>query len=176
METTLRQSLTLFAAGALFAACSAPTVNLATGEPIKVDINMRLDVYQYNATGTNAPASSVKPGPDQSPEARRRNRMADIQTFKGNQLVGEGRDGLVVIRPKAQEEKPEYRDYIRLTVDAENSDRIELMKTMAENQKTSLPEIQSKQAEIWRNRSFKGEWIEIPGPEPGQWIWIQKQG
>jgi len=45
----------------------------------------------------------------------------------------------------------------------------------AESQKTSLPEIQGKQAELWRNRSFKGEWIETPGPD-GSWKWVQKEG
>ena len=53
---------------------------------------------------------------------------------------------------------------MRVTVEEENADRMDLMKSLAESQKTSLPEIQAKQAELWRNRSFKGEWIETPGP------------
>jgi hypothetical protein len=79
---------------------------------------------------------------------------------------------LLVIRTKPD---GDYGDYLRITAEEENADRMELMKSLAESQKTSLPEIQAKQAELWRNRSFKGEWIETPGPD-GTWKWIQKEG
>lgn len=170
METTLCQSLTLLAAFSMLGGCSAPTVNLATSEPIKVDINMRLDVYQYSAPATKKPAQPTLAA--QTPESRRRNRMADIQQFKNERLVGEGHEGLLVIRTKPE---GEYGDYVRVTVEEENADRMALMKSLAESQKTSLPEIQAKQAELWRNRSFKGEWIEAPEPD-GSWKWVQKEG
>jgi uncharacterized protein YdbL (DUF1318 family) len=172
MERRLRQSLILAAACALINGCKAPTVNLATSEPIKVDINMRLDVYQYSSPTTQKPAQPQASAAAQTPESRRRNRMADIQQFKNQRLVGESRDGLLVIRTKPE---GEYGDYVRITVEEENADRTDLMKSLAESQKTSLPEIQAKQAELWRNRSFKGEWIEIPGPD-GTWKWAQKEG
>jgi uncharacterized protein YdbL (DUF1318 family) len=172
MEKRLRQSLTLILVWALLGGCKAPTVNLATSEPIKVDINMRLDVYQYSSPGTRKPTQSQASPAIQTPESRRRNRMADIQHFKNQRFVGEGRDGLLVIRNKPD---GDYGDYVRVTVEEENADRMELMKSLAESQKTSLPEIQAKQAELWRNRSFKGEWIETPGPD-GAWKWIQKEG
>jgi uncharacterized protein len=173
MEKTLRQSLILAMLCASLGGCKAPTVNLATSEPLKVDINMRLDVYQYSSTGTQKPAQAqASPPSTRTPESRRRNRMADIQQFKNQRLVGESRDGLLVIRTKPD---GEYGDYVRITVEEENADRMELMKSLAESQKTSLPEIQAKQAELWRNRSFKGEWIETPGPD-GAWTWIQKEG
>ena len=57
---------------ALLAGCAAPTVNLSTDQPIKVDISMRLDVYDHNKqVGTKSAAAS----PAAVPEARRRNRM-----------------------------------------------------------------------------------------------------
>jgi uncharacterized protein YdbL (DUF1318 family) len=98
--------------------------------------------------------------------------MADIQQFKNERLVGEGHDGLLVIRSKPE---GDYGDYVRVAVEEENTDRMELMKSLAERQKTSLPEIQTKQAELWRNRSFKGEWIETPEAD-GSWKWEQKEG
>jgi uncharacterized protein YdbL (DUF1318 family) len=168
----LRQSLILVALCLWLEGCKAPTVNLATSEPIKVDINMRLDVYQYSTTGTQKPAQPQASPSAGNPESRRRNRMADIQQFKNQRLVGESRDGLLVIRVKPD---GEFGDYVRTTVEEENADRMELMKSLAESQKTSLPEIQAKQAELWRNRSFKGEWIETPGPD-GSWKWVQKEG
>jgi uncharacterized protein YdbL (DUF1318 family) len=169
-EPPYRQTLKVLAACALLAGCKAPTVNLATSDPIKVDINMRLDVYQYSTTATKKQAPTQAAG--QTPESRRRNRMADIQQFKNERLVGEGHDGLLVIRSKPE---GDYGDYVRVAVEEENTDRMELMKSLAERQKTSLPEIQTKQAELWRNRSFKGEWIETPEAD-GSWKWEQKEG
>jgi len=161
--------LALALAALCLSACSAPTVKLATAEPIKVDIDVRLDVYQHNPPAPKAPLPSPTPG---NADTRRRSRMADIQNFKNQRLVGEGRDGLLVIRSTPE---GDYGEYVRLGVEAENADRLELMKSLAETQKQSLPEIQARQAEAWRDRSFKGEWIEAPSPEGG-WLWRQKDG
>lgn len=163
---------------AVLGGCSAPTVNLATSEPIKVDINMRLDVYQYGQTGGAQKPAGQTSTSNPTPKTSRDNRMADIQIFKNNQLVGEGHEGMLVVRwDVVSKENEDYRKYIRQTVEAENDDRMTMMKAQADKDKISLPEVQSKQAEIWRNRAFKGEWIEVPIPEnPGKWQWVQKEG
>ena len=158
-------------ATALFlTACAAPTVNLATPQPIKVDIAMRLDVYQHAKEAAKKSSSSVATGTD--PAEARRNRMADIQTFKNSRLVGEGRDALLAIRVDTP---GDYGDFIRKTVDAENADRMALMKADAEKQKTSLPQIQIKQASLAAKLAFKGEWIEVV-KDDGSSEWIQKEG
>jgi uncharacterized protein YdbL (DUF1318 family) len=154
------------------AACKAPRVNLATEDPIKVDIAMRLDVYQHTSAkpaGSPAPQAAA---PAEDPASRRRNRMADIQTFKNERIVGENREGFVSIRDLPQ---GEYGVYVRKTVEAENADRLAQMNDIAEARKTSLPAIQKEQAELWRNRAFKGEFIEVE-VEPGVWKWIAKEG
>lgn len=177
METRLHQTLTALSFSLLLGGCSAPTVNLATSEPIVVDINMRLDVYQY------APANSQKPATTATTtaatgtsttnsETQRGNREADIQKFKNERLVGENRDGLITIRTRPE---GEYGTYITKAVEQENADRMAVMKGIAEQQKTTLPEVQKRQGELWRNRSFKNEWIEEPQPD-GSWKWTQKQG
>ncbi|MEX1117988.1 MAG: DUF1318 domain-containing protein [Terrimicrobiaceae bacterium] len=155
------------------AGCKAPTVNLGTAEPIKVDIDMRLDVYQHS--DRSKPATQASPAPQVAtadPATRRRNRMADIQTFKNSGYVGEGRDGLVSIQKLPE---GEYGDTVRKTVDAENADRLEQMKEIAETRKVPLTEIQKEQATLWRNRAFKGELIEIE-VEPNVWKWTAKEG
>lgn len=130
---------------------------------------MRLDVYQHSK---EAVPSSKKSPPSSDPDSARRNRMADIQTFKNSRLVGEGRDALLAIRV---ETPGDYGDFIRKTVDAENADRIALMKADAEKQKTSLPQIQTKQASLAAKLAFKGEWIEVV-KDDGSAEWIQKEG
>jgi hypothetical protein len=167
----MKNLLTVTIAGtALFlTACAGPTVNLATPQPIKVDIAMRLDVYQHakEASKKSTPTSTTSADPAEA----RRNRMADIQTFKNSRLVGEGRDALLAIRV---ETPGDYGDFIRKTVDAENTDRIALMKSDAEKQKTSLPQIQTKQASLAAKLAFKGEWIEVIKAD-GSAEWIQKE-
>jgi len=157
-------------ATALFlTACAGPTVNLSTPQPIKVDIAMRLDVYQQAKEAAKKSTSSVATSTD--PVEARRNRMADIQTFKNSRLVGEGRDALLAIRV---ETPGDYGDFIRKTVDAENADRMALMKSDAEKQKASLPQIQTKQASLAAKLAFKGEWIEVV-KDDGSAEWIQKE-
>jgi len=155
------------------AGCKAPTVNLGTSEPIKVDIDMRLDVYQHsNAARPAAQASPTPAAPVTDPATRRRNRMADIQIYKNSAYVGEGRDGLVSIQKLPE---GDFADTVRKTVEAENTDRLEQMKDLAETRKVSLLEIQKEQAALWRNRAFKGELIEIE-VEPNVWKWTAKEG
>ena len=50
-----------------------------------------------------------------------------------------------------------------------------LMKTLAEQQKIPLADVQKRQGELWRNRSFKNEWVEWPQAD-GSWKWVQKEG
>lgn len=169
--------------GLFLCACTTPSINLGTNEPIKVDISMRVDVYQYEAdSATAAPASatgsnSIRPA-GATPQAaegatreeRRKNRQADIQVFKNSRLIGESREGLLVV---LDEPEGDYGDYIRETVERENYDRMEEMKQSSESLKRQLAEIQSEQAKLWINRSFKGEWIEKEKPD-GKYQWIQK--
>jgi len=157
------------AAAATFTGCSAPNVNLSTAEPIKVDISMRLDVYEHNKAAAKKTAS-VEPASD--PETRRRNRMADIQNFKNSRLVGEGRDGLLSVRVDAP---GDAGDYTRKIVALENEDRKALMTARSEKEKRAIEDIQSEQAALWRQRSFEGELIETANPD-GTFGWIAKSG
>lgn len=157
------------AALALLAGCSAPTVNLSTAEPIKVDIAMRLDVYNHNK---NPSGKSGGPAAAEEPETRRRNRMADIQNFKNSRLIGEGHDGLLSVRV---ETPGEAGDYVRKTVAAENVDRMALMKAIAEKGQKPLPDVQAEQSALWQKRSFEGELIEVAGPD-GAFKWTAKSG
>ncbi len=165
-----------FAACAFLPGCKAPSINLATSEPIKVDIAMRLDVYQHAPEGSAAkPAASAPAIPSArgaSAAERAKNRQADIQVFKNSRLVGEAHDGLLVI---ITETAGDYGDYVRRTVTSENSDRMAQMKSLADKQKRPLPAVQKEQAALWANRSFKGEWIEVARPD-GTYQWTQKQG
>ena len=97
--------------------------------------------------------------------------MGDIQTFKNSRLVGEGRDGLlsVLSRPEGS-----YGAYVEKTVVEENSDRVVVMRQLGVERKLPLADVQAQQGELWRKRSFSGEWIEVP-QDNNTWRWVQKR-
>lgn len=149
----------------VLAGCS-PTVRVATPEPLKVDVDMRVDIYQHAAS--DAPAE----GPDAEAQDRRRTRMAEIQNLKNARIVGENRHGLLSL---IQDTPGEYGDYVRRTIEAENADRLTLMKQLAAERRVPLAQIEAEQATLWRERAFPGEWVEVETPD-GTWQWQQKQG
>jgi len=171
-----RKSLTALAAAAAacaLAGCKTPSINLTTAQPIKVNIDMRLDVYQHTAEGTGQASPLATPKPtDAASATRKKDREADIQVFKNSGAVGEGHDALLVIltAPEGSD-----GDELRHVVAAENAARLSEMKAAASKQKVPLTEVQSTQAELWRNRAFKGEWFEEKQAD-GSYRWVQKQG
>lgn len=156
---------------AALVACTGPTVKVETPKPIAVDINMRVDIYQHDdqdaeAQGTAAAAKGLA-----DVEARRRARMAEIQTLKNSRLIGENHEGLLSIRDLPP---GDYGTYVKKTVDAENADRTALMEATAKKEEEPLAQVQKNLATLWRERSFPGEWIQVR--ENGNWTWIQKPG
>jgi uncharacterized protein YdbL (DUF1318 family) len=147
----------------LAAACS-PTVHVATPEPLKVDVDMRVDIYQH------ATSDVLPQGPDAEAQERRRARMAEIQNLKNARIVGENHHGLLSI---LQPPPGEYGDYVRRTVEAENADRLALMKQLAAERRVPLDQIEAEQATLWRERAFPGERVEVQVPD-GTWSWQQK--
>ncbi|MFV0416963.1 MAG: DUF1318 domain-containing protein [Chthoniobacterales bacterium] len=172
--TTNYYSLIFFATmlAASLSGCKGPSVNIATEEPLKVDINVRLDVYEHEDPKKAGTQSQKKEDQQTAanPVVDRKNRAAEIQNFKNSRIVGEGRNGLLSV---LEQPAGEYGDYVRKTIDAENADRKQIMKALAEKEKRPLPDVQAAQAEIWRNRSFGGEWIEEPQPDDS-FKWVQK--
>ena len=155
----------------LFVGCkNGPTVNLSTSEPLKVDplkvdLNMRVDVYQH--ADPNAPSTATE-----DVQTRLRNRMGEVQVLKNNRLVGESRKGLLEIR---NQPPGEFGDYSSRTVDAENKDRMAMMQDIAQKKNLPFEEVQRQQAELARNKACNGEWIEVPQPD-GTFVWKQKGG
>jgi uncharacterized protein len=137
----------------------APTINLATPNPIKVDVAVRLDVYQKTApTKAKEEQSSLEIA------ANRRLRSGQIQQLKNNRVVGEDRDGYLDIR--TQPTDPKYLAYAEGVVSAENADRSFLYLASAQAQNKPLEMIESEYAQLWSDRAFPGEWVQ---KENGTW-------
>jgi uncharacterized protein YdbL (DUF1318 family) len=146
-------------------------VNLSTPEPIVVDINMRVDIYEGGGAKAADTVKAQTTGDLVGADARRRSRMGDVQTFKNSRLVGEDHMGLLAVL-----DKPEgtYGDYVVETVAAENADRLIMMKDLAAERRVALADLQLQQGELWRNRSFNGEWVQVQ-EDNNNWRWVQKR-
>ena len=160
----------------MVAACAnGPTINLDTKKPLKVDpvtvdLKMRVDVYQHPDASvqkrvTNAPAVETEDA-----QTRMRNRMGEIQVLKNNRIVGESHQGLLEIRNKPP---GEFGEYVQRLVDAENKDRLAMIRDTAQKKNLAVEDVQRQQAELARNKAFSGEWIELPQSD-GTFVWKQK--
>jgi hypothetical protein len=150
-------------AGLLVSICClggcAPTINLATPNPIKVDVAVRLDVYQKTApTKAKEEQSSLEIA------ANRRERSGEIQQLKNDRVIGENRDGYLELRRKPSD--PKYLAYAQSVVSAETADRSFLYLSNAQTQNKPLEVIESEYAQLWSDRAFPGEWVQ---KENGTW-------
>ncbi|MEM9282812.1 MAG: DUF1318 domain-containing protein [Verrucomicrobiota bacterium] len=153
------------------AASCLPTfdVDVATPEPIKVDLSMDVHVYQH---GESNPADAKKQTTYREAMTSRRNRMAEIQELKNNRLVGENREGTLTLRNRPA---GEYGEYVSDTVSDENRDREILMRHEADEKGIALNQIREDQWKHWQRKSFPGEWIEVEKSEGSGFQWIQKE-
>jgi len=146
---------------AVFAACS-PTIKIATPEPVTFDVNMKVEIETKDpAKDKNAEAET------DSPEKRRRYRMAEVQKLKDNRIIGEGKDGLLYLREKPAD--AEYAAYATALVDAENKDRNEGFASKAASDSLKRPASYWAEdfAKKMRDGSWPGEWIQNPD---GSWV------
>ena len=162
----------LFAVALMAAAasCKPFDVNVSTKDPIKLDLNMDVHVYQH---GTTDEKTKKEQATYKEVMTRRRNRMKEIQELKNNRLVGEDHEGLLAIRnlPAA-----DYGKYVNKTVEAENRDRDYLMEFEASEKGDSLASVRRMQWRHWQRKSFPGEWIEVEAEgDSGAYHWVQKK-
>ncbi len=151
--------------------CETVKVDLQSPEPIKVDVNMRLDVYQYKGDEPDKPDAAQ--ASFDAAQTRMRNRYSEIQTFKNNGLVGEDHRGLLHLR-----EKPpgEWGDYVEKEVNEENEDRTLLIRRRAKDTNQAMHEVQDEQWKQRTSKAYHGEWIEVPGDKPNTYKWVRSNG
>ena len=153
-----RSALWLVLGAGLTSGC-APTVNLATPHPVKVDVGVRLDIYQKTP-----PAKSNQAESSLEIAKNRRLRSGEIQQLKNDRVVGEDCDGYLKMYKAPVD--PKYLTYANTVVDSENSDRSILYLANAQAQNTPLEMIERTYAQMWHDRAFPGEWVQ---KEDGTW-------
>ncbi len=138
----------------------------APKDPIKMDISMKLDVYQHVVKDVDDIESIVKGSKPlawaeflvttayaddldpaiQEAAGRRRDRHAQITSMLSQGLVGESRSGMLEVKGAADAS----------VVSAENADRSAIYQALARKNGTSVEEIQKVYAERLRNDAPSG--------------------
>ncbi len=155
---------------ALAGGCTSfPAVPITTPEPIEVNINMRVDVHQIGAE-ERSQVEQIQQREREDIIERRRDRSGEIQELKNNRLIGENHRGLLTILNKPA---GTWGEYTVETVDAENADRMSLMRWEADDSGRRLEQVQREQAAQNIAQSFPGEWVEIRDEQTGSYEWQQ---
>jgi Protein of unknown function (DUF1318) len=163
----IRRAPLLLAALAL-TACNSIPIDVGTKEAVKVDISMKVDVYQH---GDPNAAKKTTPVPTADVGKSRRTRMGEVQILKNSRLVGENHAGYLEVRTVPP---GEYGDYVKTTVDAEKGDRARLIEKLAKEKNIPVSQAERQQAELFQKGAFPGEWIEVSDAE-GKFAWQQKE-
>ncbi|MEM6823099.1 MAG: DUF1318 domain-containing protein [Verrucomicrobiota bacterium] len=139
----------------------APTVRLDTPEPVKIDVNMKVDIY------THQQESSGKVGKkedEKSPQEKRRGRMPEVQKLKNDRVIGEGIDGYLKIKNVPTD--PVYADYAQRIISQENNDRRKIFIEDGGSDDKPVEVIAREFAKRAREASFPGEWVQT---DSGEW-------
>lgn len=167
MDTRIFQFL-LTGFALVLTAC-APTIRVATPEPVKIDVNMRVDIHTKDETKKSA---SQNPEEDSPLASRRLARMGEIQDLKNSRFIGENNQGYLELRqnPEGKLASGEtYVDYAKRVVKEENNDRRALYLKNAEKKGDPLDLVEREFAQRWHEISYAGEWIQKEDKS-----WIQK--
>lgn len=166
-------------------------------EPIKVDISMRLDIYQHieqdiddiesivsgskeNSTTNNTQSlldyfvCSAYAQEGLSPQVeeaayRRRDRRPELTSWQEQGVVGENRFGLLEIRDSASADAS-----LKESVNAENSDRMIIYEAVAEKNNTSVEEVQKLYTKRLQDDAPSGAPIEVLNEASGNYEWKVK--
>ncbi len=169
----------------VFFACAKLSVE--TREPIKVDINMRVDIYQhvvedvqsindqiYGVEGKQLNRMSLIPeayAQDALSAAiqSRRARIKQVEGYFVMGYIGENRNALLEIRAKIPESE---QAAVKTNIQQENADRETIYQATAQKNNTSVDEVRKVFYEDDYKRALSGFLFEVL--QGGRYVWMEK--
>jgi uncharacterized protein YdbL (DUF1318 family) len=136
-----------------------PSVKVLTPDPLKVDMTVRLDIYQEEAPKEKGTELNIEVA------ANRRQRLADILDLKAKHVAGEDRDGFLALSPQPPKDPAELTQAKKL-IDAENTDRSVIYLNNSQSEGRPLDLVEQDYSKLWRDRALPGEWVQ---QNDGQW-------
>jgi len=171
---------------------SCAKVNLQTSQPLKVDINMRVDVYQHVASDVESVQNQIYGSTQKQINAillmneayaqeysadvtaaieRRRVRKEAIEKYFAKGYIGENKDAYLQLITK-ENILSDLKNVIESTIAEENSDRSTIYKAIAQKNGVDV----SQTSKVFFDDDYKrapgGYWFEVY--EGGQYVWKQK--
>lgn len=168
-----------------------------TKEPIKIDVSMRVDIYQHIqndidaiediVSGTGSEAASADKhsmlnffiGSAFAEEAldpsvkeaalRRKERLASLQALMAKGAIGENKSGLLEVVDAGVGDAS-----VQTMVNAENGDRMVIYQALAAKNNTALSEIQKMYASRLQNDAPSGTPVEVVNASSGASEWQRK--
>ncbi|MCF7907719.1 MAG: YdbL family protein [Candidatus Omnitrophica bacterium] len=161
-------------------------VSVETKNPIKVDINMRIDVYQHVAKDAESINDQIYGNKEKKFNAlfnfaeayasdlsadiqaiidRRRARAQKVESYFNQGFIGENQNALLETRKGAPADAAEL-------IAQENFDREAVYTYTATRNSVSISETRKVFLEDDYDRASSGWWFQVP--ENGQYIWKQK--
>ncbi|MFH1519989.1 MAG: DUF1318 domain-containing protein [Candidatus Omnitrophota bacterium] len=165
---------------------SCAKLSVETAKPIKVDINMRVDIYQHvikdvediNAQiyGTEDKDFNALFGFNQayaedlsdltaSAISRRKARVSIVEGYFAQGYIGENKDALLELRNAPEEE----RGQIESLISQENSDRNIIYQAIAEKNGTDISTVRKASLESDYKRAGSGYWFQVSDSEGYTW-------
>ena len=187
--------------GVIYVSCG-PTVTVKTPEPIEINVNVRIDIYNHVAAVEESIYGDVEKPEEgkQSPSGgeslfrgifmqgafgaasdddynaalqSRKARASKVIQYKNEGSLGENHNGLVsLIQSDKVKSDSSYADAVKKLIKEENADREKMYAVDAAKKGVSLDVIKDSAALYHRDSSKKGWWIEVLSG--GKWVWQQK--
>lgn len=171
---------------------SCAKVNLQTSQPLKVDINMRVDVYQHVAKDVESIQDQIYGSTPKQINAilrmneayaqeyssdvtaaieRRKGRKEAVDKYFNKGYVGENRDAYLQFIAK-EEILTDLENTIQSTITEENADRSTIYKAIAQKNGVDVSETAKVFFDDDYKRAANGYWFEVY--EGGRYTWKQK--
>ena len=169
-------------------------VNLQTEKPLKVNINMRVDVYQHvvkdveaiegqiynqnkkiNLNGCFFLESVYAQEFSSSVEKaiqRRKKRLSDIEEYAKQGVIGEGKNALLVV--VAKKINSSLKKKVEELISEENKDRLVIYKATAAKNGVSLKNVEKIFFAAHYNHAQPGMWFEVFDSKTNSYNWVKK--
>jgi uncharacterized protein YdbL (DUF1318 family) len=170
---------------------SCAKVNLQTSQPLKVDINMRVDVYQHVAKDVESIQDQIYGSTPKQINAillmneayaqeysadvtaaieRRRGRIGTIDKYFAKGYIGENKDAYLQYVAKGL--LADLKNTVESIIAEENADRSAIYKAIAQKNGVDVSETAKVFFDDDYKRAQNGYWFEVS--EGGQYVWKQK--
>jgi len=175
----------------IFALFGCAKLNVETKEPIKVDIKMRLDVYQHvvkevdsiegqiygtdekevNSLFTIESVYAAEQDPQNVKSAieRRKSRASEVEGYFAKGYIGENRRAYLSFIPGAY---PQDKLRVQSIIEAENNDREQIYKATAQKNNIDISQAEKIFFQDHYNRAPQGWWFEVR--TNGTYEWVKK--